>query len=610
MWRREPALRAHPLVVIDEDRPQGTVLWACERARGARVLPGMRYAHALGLCGGLRARVVADADIAAAMTELRAALARAVAARRAGGEDPGRSGSTARASSGSSAKASWAQTIARTVDQLGYRGAVVVGFSRFATYAIARATRTGVIVFRADADERAAAAAVPLARLDIDPKLRDALARLGVTTLGQMVRLPGGGILERFGRDAHRLYQLAAGERWDPLVPVAPPEAPDERVLLDDDETDVERLVFVLKSAIDRLLERLAARGRALTALHVELVLRDAVGRDRDPARDCIKPAAPTLDGRALVRLVHLRLTGMPPPAPVNAVRVWADDVAATREQLALFAERPRRDLRAADEAIARLRAELGDDAVVRAVLREGHLPEASFGWERLEHVAAAKPEARAVQPLVRRLYARPQLLPPQARQVRDDGWLLSGLEHGAVVRIVGPYVVSGGWWSGPDGHEIHREYHFAELRAATACGSTTIARGSAGCARAPWSDQRARRRRSMSLGAGCTSTTPSPPSTASRSPGRAQPNSPDTDDTIGSAARVATAIAASLTASVVTSAAAPRATAAIATNAPARSAIHTAPARAVARASAATPSSTHSSSISSTRSKSSLPSL
>ncbi|HEY5926913.1 MAG TPA: hypothetical protein VIV11_34740 [Kofleriaceae bacterium] len=379
--------------------------------------------------------------------------------------------------------------IQRTIVGLGFAGAVVVGFSRFATYAIARATRAprhrpdgpgpwagpiSVTVLRSDADERTGASAVPLARLDVDPKLRDSLARLGVTTLGQMVRLPGGGILERFGREAHRLYQLAAGERWDPLVPVAPPEAPDEHVVLDDDEQDIERLVFFLKAAIDRLLERLAARGRALTALHVELTLRRSVrlGRradliddtgvgDTELRADCIKPAAPTLDGRALLRLVHLRLTGMPPVAPVHAARVWADDVAATREQLAMFASKPRRDLRAANEALARVRAELGDDAVVRAVLRDGHLPEASFGWERLAHVQQAVPTQKLVRPLVRRLYAKPQLLPPQARQVRDDGWLLSGLEHGAVVRILGPYIVSGGWWQ----HELHREYHFAELR-------------------------------------------------------------------------------------------------------------------------------------------------
>jgi protein ImuB len=460
-WRAEPELRAQAVVVIDEDRPQGVVLWACERARAAGILPGQRYAHALSLHRALRARVVPPEQITAAIEELRVAL-HALSPRVEPASDPGTfwlDGEGLERVFGGATP--WALAIQRAIAALRLSGAVVVGFSRFATYAIARATRHGITVLRADSDERSAASAVPLARLDVDPKLRDALARLGVATLGQLVRLPGGGILERFGSDAYRLYQLAAGERWDPLVPVPPPEAPDERVVLDDDVDDTEQLAFVLKGAIDRLLDRLAARGRALTALHVELVLRHAVG-NTEPRHDCIKPAAPTLDGRALVRLAHLRFTGMPPIAPVNAARVWAEDVAATREQLAMFAAKPRRDLRAADEALARVRAELGDDAVVRAVLRDGHLPEASFGWERLAHVERARPEPRLVRPLVRRLHARPQLLPPQARQVRDDGWLLSGLEHGAVVRILGPYVVSGGWWAK---HEVHREYHFAELR-------------------------------------------------------------------------------------------------------------------------------------------------
>ncbi|HUJ63245.1 MAG TPA: DNA polymerase Y family protein [Kofleriaceae bacterium] len=461
VWRDEPALRAQAVVVIDEDRPQGVVLWACERARAAGVLPGQRYAHALGLHGALRARIVPPERIAAAIDELRVAL-HALSPRVEPAPEPGTfwldGDGLDRIFSGAP---TWGAAIQRAVVGLRLAGAVVVGWSRFATYAIARGARRGVTVLASDAEERAAASAVPLARLEIASTLRDALARLGVTTLGQLVRLPGGGILERFGKDAHRLYQLAAGERWDPIVPVPPPEAPDERVVLDDDIDDSERLVFVLRPALDRLLGRLAARGRALVALHVELVVRHAVGHTELRA-ECIKPAAPTLDGRALLRLVHLRLAAMPPEAPVNAARVWADDVAATREQLAMFAARPRRDLRAADEALARVRAELGDDAVVRAVLRDGHLPEASFGWERLHHVVPARPEPRLVRPLVRRLHARPQLLPPQARQVRDDGWLLSGLEHGAVVRIVGPYVISGGWWAGG---EVHREYHFAELR-------------------------------------------------------------------------------------------------------------------------------------------------
>jgi protein ImuB len=465
VWRTEPAWRAHPVVVIDEDRPQGQVLWACERARAAGVLVGQRYAHALALCAALRARVVPPEQIDAAIAELRVALHRV-----SPGVEPGLSPGTFWLDGSGLAQlypdpAAWGAAIEREVTALALRGAVVVGFSRFASYALARATRHGVTVLPSRDAERTAAAAVPLARLDVDPKLRDALARLGVTTLGRMIQLPGGGILERFGRDAHRLYQLAAGERWDPLIPIAPPEAPDERITLDDDEHDVERLVFTIKTALDRLLARLAARARAITALHLELALKHAVGRIELRA-DCIKPASATLDGRALLRLVQLRLAAQPPVAPVNALRVWADDVAATREQLALFAARPRRDLRAADEALARLRAELGEDAVVRAVLRDGHLPEASFGWERLVHVVAARPPPpRPLIPLIRRVFVRPRPLPPQVRQVRDDGWLLSGLEQGAVVRIAGPYIISGGWWRDASGEQLHREYHFAELR-------------------------------------------------------------------------------------------------------------------------------------------------
>ncbi len=452
------------MVVIDEDHPQGIVLGACERARATGVLVGQRYAHALSLCGSLRARVVPPELIEATIAELRTAL-HTVSPR----VEPGEPGTFWLDGEGLSnifaTPTRWGQAIQDASEALGFQGAVVVGFSRFPTFAIARAMRRGICVLRDEEHERRVASAVPLVRLDLDAKLRDALARLGVTRVGELVRLPGGGILERFGADAHRLYQLAAGERWDPLVPVAPPEAPDERVLLDDDEHDVERLMFFVKPPIDRLLDRLAAKSRALTALHVELTLRRAVGKV-EVRSDCIKPATPTLDVRALVRLVHLRMTGMPPTAPVHEIRVWSEDTPATREQLALFASKPRRDLRAADEAIARVRAELGDDAVVRAVLREGHLPEASFGWERLVHVVAAKPSDRKIMPLVRRLHARPHPLPPQVRQVRDDGWLLSGLEHGAVVRIVGPYVISGGWWAHPAStpSETHREYHYAEL--------------------------------------------------------------------------------------------------------------------------------------------------
>lgn len=503
LWQRAPTWRAEPTVVVDEDRPQGVVRWACERARARGVLPGQRYAHALALAGELRAGVVAPEVIAAGVDAVARRLHGCTPEVTRGDDlDLGTFwlGGAGLASIYPSATA-WARAIAAEIAALGLVGVVVVGFSRFATCALARALGRGLVdgdgrggrgggdapasivrVFACDADEKAAVCAVPLDRVGVEPRLRDELARLGVTTLGQMVRLPGGGVLERFGAAAHRLYRLATGEGWDPLAPEPPPEALDERVFLDDAEVDAERLVFATKAALDRLLARLAARRRALVALSIEWNLQRAVGH-HERRVDCIKPAAPTLDARALLGLVRLRLEHQPPAAGVVAIRVWADDVAATREQLALFAEQPRRDLRAAEAALARLRAELGDDAVVRPVLCDGHLPEHQYGWARIDRMVAPRPRRDQPIVLIRRVLVRPRLLPPQSPRVRDDGWVLSGLEHGTVTNIVGPYVVSGGWWAGaasppdaaprgddPDGDGaaragVHREYHFAELR-------------------------------------------------------------------------------------------------------------------------------------------------
>ena len=56
--------------------------------------------------------------------------------------------------------------------------------------------------------------------------------------------------------------------------------------------------------------------------------------------------------------------------------------IATAQEQKPMFAERPRRDVAAASRALARVQAELGNDAVAHARLREGHLPEARFTWE------------------------------------------------------------------------------------------------------------------------------------------------------------------------------------------------------------------------------------
>ena len=128
--------------------------------------------------------------------------------------------------------------------------------------------------------------------------------------------------------------------------------------------------------------------------------------------------------------------------------------------------------LDAANRALARLRAEFGDDAVVQAKLANGHLPEARFTWEPLSRVKLPRNDLNrlndlnvlnspSAKVLVRRIMAKPISLPGGPRHTHEDGWLILGHKYGSVDKLSGPYVFAGGWWN----KEIQRDYYYAETR-------------------------------------------------------------------------------------------------------------------------------------------------
>jgi protein ImuB len=271
-----------------------------------------------------------------------------------------------------------------------------------------------------------------------------------------LLRLPAEGLLERFGPELHRLHQVAAGDLWSPLRPQAPLDPIRRSVLLDDPESDATGLLFLIKRLLHPMLATLAARGQALAVLDVRL------RPDRQEwYAERVHPAAPTLDVVQILDLVRLRLESAGLSAGVIEIELEASGQPATPEQMQLFTEHRQRDLESGNRALARLRAEFGDDAVVRAVPRKGHLPEARFGWERLERLQIPRPHRVETRSLIRRVFARPVALPPAPRPSHDDGWLISGVVRGSVADQTGPYIVSGGWWV----REVRRDYYFVETR-------------------------------------------------------------------------------------------------------------------------------------------------
>jgi protein ImuB len=360
----------------------------------------------------------------------------------------------------------WADAIQKDLCAQGFTLNLAVGFTRFGSYAVAKA-KEGITIFRDPAEEENAARAVPLNRLNIEPKFRDALFKLGVKTVGGLLALPPGGLRERFGKEAHRLYRMAAGDLWTPLAPSVIEEPARQKYLLDEPDDDTTRLLFLIKQLLHPLLTTLARRHQALTALWLSLLI-DHGSR----FQESLRPAVPTLDAAQILDLVRLRLESLQLAAGVSEIELRADACAATREQLRLFVEKPTRDLDAANRALARLRAEFGDDAVVYAKLTDGHLPEARFKWEPLTRVKLPQNVLNglndlnelnnpAPKVLVRRVAAKPERLAGGPYHSHKDGWLILGPKHGNIDKLNGPYVFAGGWWN----REIQREYYFAETR-------------------------------------------------------------------------------------------------------------------------------------------------
>ena len=467
LLRRHPDWAGCPAAVVAEDKPQGLILWVNEAAREFGVLPGLRYAAAFSLAATLRAGEVAPAESEKAIADLTQCLLRFTPEVEPSAQEPGvfwLNGSGLQHLYTSPRQ--WAGAIDQALRAQGFSLNLAVGFTRFGSYAVAKA-KEGMTIFRDPSDEANAARAVPLDRLNIEPKFRDALFKLGIKTVGALLTLPPGGLRERFGKEAHRLHRMAAGDLWTPLEPSVPQEPARQKYLLDEPEDDTTRLLFLIKQLLHPLLTTLARRHQALTTLWLSLLIDHG-----DWFKESLRPAVPTLEAAQILDLVRLRLESLQLAAGVSEIELRADACAATSEQLRLFAEKPTRDLDAANRALARLRAEFGDDAVVYAKLTDGHLPEACFTWEPLSRVKLPGNVLNGLNDLnqlnhptpkvlIRRVAAKPVGLAGGSYHSHEDGWLILGPKHGNIDKLTGPYIFAGGWWN----REIQREYYYAETR-------------------------------------------------------------------------------------------------------------------------------------------------
>lgn len=457
LLRDRPAWRGAPLAIVAEDRPESPLLRLDARARKLGLRPGMRLGAARNLAPSLRAAVVAEARVREVIDDVARALQtfspRVEPDRGAPGTffvDPEGLG---RIYGGMRA---WARTVHEYLRARGFRCAVVVGFRRDLASAIAR-TRRDALVLEDAREEEALAGAVPLDRLDIAGDALESLRQLGVDTLGELLALPGGELTTRFGAAVGDLHARCGGSRQIPMTALGWDDPVVATLEIDPPDGDQNRLLFAIKGALHEMSRALERRAESLVAVDLELSLERGGKRV-----ERITTAEPTRDVMLLVDLVRLRLGTVDLEDAVCAVGLRATTVRSVGRQLEIASERPRRDPEAAARAIGRLRAAFGAASVTRARLRDAHLPEARFAWDEASELRfprdVERREPGAAPPLVRRILARPRPLPSKSPGAPEEG---PGGDPatGDIVRLYGPYRVSGGWWV----RTIERDYYYGE---------------------------------------------------------------------------------------------------------------------------------------------------
>jgi protein ImuB len=199
--------------------------------------------------------------------------------------------------------------------------------------------------------------------------LIEPLSRLGVHTLGELVRLGRAALSDRFGAPGALAHELARGED-SPLRPRRVEERLQESMEVGDASSG-EALKRVLGVLVGRLLARPERRGRTLRAATLSARLAAGGGwRERVVFRQAL------CDPERIWLALSVRLLVLPAPAAVLGLAAERFGPPVS-DQDALFEEGPAGSVtsvptgaRAARlrEAVAQVRAVAGQDAALRAV--------------------------------------------------------------------------------------------------------------------------------------------------------------------------------------------------------------------------------------------------
>lgn len=296
-------------------------------------------------------------------------------------------------------------------------------------------------------------APLPLKALRWPQETLDRLARMGVRTIGQALRLPRAGFARRFGTESLAMLDRLTGRDADPR----------ERYRVRERFRRKRDLTYELESheAILRALEPLLRElGTFLQARQCSLMQLECFLQHRQaPVTRCLlRLAAPAADATRLGELLAERLNQLVLPEPVRSCELRSGAlVRSTLASNTLWQPGEQGGAVSVESSglIERLRARLGPEAVYGLQALPGHRPENT--WRAIEPHPSQESGVADTRSLPWPPFSRPLWLLPAPRLLSQRDGLPR--RRGALRLLGDPERIESGWW---DGREIERDYYVA----------------------------------------------------------------------------------------------------------------------------------------------------
>jgi DNA polymerase-4 len=207
--------------------------------------------------------------------------------------------------------------------------------------------------------EAAFLAPLPIARLwGVGKMMADALSGLGITTIGQLQRMPRAVLVRRFGTHGAELHDLAFGRDDRPVQPYTAAKSMGAEETFESDCRDRARLANVLRDQAERVARELREGGVAAARLTLKLRFSDFHTITRAVT------AEPTQDGLELYRRARSLLDRERLDQPIRLIGLSASGLGPARiGQLSLLDPTALRRERLA-KVVDSLAARYGDDVV------------------------------------------------------------------------------------------------------------------------------------------------------------------------------------------------------------------------------------------------------